>query len=473
MKILKRVLCLSLVFTFVFSLLSPKSVQAITMDNDGKAKDVPYGDSKLPKSYLDLDYYDCYLPYSVTIGEIGGQSNSIVKCTNSKYNWSMESAHPAYLNEKFTARCMYEGNGITSNLLKNLVNRLGHETMTMDTDCPNLNVVTDKNGNKYYITAVQDFFWNFGGLIEGKDSFPTTCTVGQIFDVILTDGTVIHFVVGDSNATAHTNGGPPSEQDGVTYGYAPMKLNQYKNLFSTCNGNCLELWGSSGCTTEFKKKYNLYDEHEKEGGNQIAYYRMYNAKLSDSPKRDLSVGTAVSYKLDVTGISAQADSTTGTSSAIVSEWELAGMPEKSKIAENQKDLRLPSKSDLSIGEGYSVSIIKDNIAIDNEATAFDKARVFIVFIGLILISYAMLLFVAMVFDRVNVFFDFSLVKILTFGKLEYCPYEKDLGNTVGRTNTSKLIISIIIIGIVGMFLVSGGILSIMSNIIYKFSQKFL
>ena len=469
MKLIKRVLSLVLI---IIALL-PEGVQALTIDNDGNVKDKPYGDSKLPKSYVDVDYYDCYLPYNVTIGEIGGYSDSIVwySSPNNPYNWSMAEKYPNYIKQKFTARCMYEGDALTASCLQTVLSWIGHKSLSMEKEGSHLNVVTDANGNKYYITAVQDFFWNFGGLMEGKDSFPKKSTVGQLFDVILTDGTVIHFVVGDSNATAHTNGGPGSKQDGITYGFAPMKLKQYKNLFSACNGNCLELWGNKGCTTEFKKKYNLYDEHENEGGNKIAYYRMYNAMLKDSPKREASVGTDVSYKLGVNGVSTQGENS-ASSSNIVSEWELAGMPEKSKITENQVDIKLPDRSELSIGENYSVALIKDNLAIDNEATAFDKARIFIVFIGLILISYAVLLFVAMVFDRVNVFFDLSLVKILTFGLLEYCPFEEDLGGTKGKTNTSRLIISIVVVGLVGMFLVSGGILTIMSNVIYTFSKKF-
>ena len=474
MKLIKRVLSLVLTFIVITIALLPEGVQALTIDNDGKAKDKPYGDSKLPKSYVDVDYYDCYLPYNVTIGEIGGYSDSIVwyNYPSNPYNWSMKEKYPNYIKQKFTARCMYEGDALTASCLKNVLSRIGYKSLSMEKEGSHLNVVTDANGNKYYITAVQDFFWNFGGLMEGKDSFPKECKVGQLFDVILTDGTVIHFVVGDSNATAHTNGGPGSRQDGITYGFAPMKLKQYKNLFSACNGNCLELWGNRGCTTEFKKKYNLYDEHENESGNKIAYYRMYNAMLKDSPKRESSVGTDVSYKLGVNGVSSSSEGGS-SSSTIVAEWELAGMPEKSQITEQQSDIKLPDRSGLSVGENYSVSIIKDNLAIDREASIFDKVRIFIVFLGLILITYAVFLFVAMVFDMINVFFDISLVKILTFGLLEYCPYEKELGNATGKTNTSKLVISITVILLVGMFLVSGGILSVMSNIMYTFSKKFL
>lgn len=461
--------CIGLVVLCLL-LFKPISVQAEVMDNDGTTKQTPYGDSKLPNSFESCDYYDCYLPYKSTPRELGGYSTGVIDYVYDTYNYSMAEDYPELLDKPFTNQVNYY---TTMNPYYQ------GRPVSVDEETK-LQVITDNNGGRYYLTAVQGFFYNFGGLdlkdAQGNDiKFPDFETSnGQLFDVILTDGTVIHFCVADQNAIPHTNGGPMEESLwNVQLEFAPVNLQQYKNLYNAQAANLLELAGqyNSGCITKFKEKYNISEE-----GNQIAYYRMYNAKVGQAPARASNVGNEVSYKLDITGVVAQGSNSgdaTGTSSAIVSEWELAGMPEKSKLTENQLDIKLPSKSDLSIGEGYSVSIIKDNIAIDNEATAFDKARIFIVFIGLILISYAMLLFVAMVFDRVNVFFDFSLVKILTFGKLDYCPYEKDLGNTVGKTNTSKLVISIIIVGIVGMFLVSGGILSIMSNIIYKFSQKFL
>ena len=67
-----------------------------------------------------------------------------------------------------------------------------------------MQVLVDKNGNKYYMMAIQEFFYCFPGIKEDA-SFPKWGSQnGQLVDVILTDGTVIHFVIVDANDSAHT-----------------------------------------------------------------------------------------------------------------------------------------------------------------------------------------------------------------------------------------------------------------------------
>lgn len=439
----------------------PVNVQAVTMDNDGNEMAVPYGDSKLPSSFVDCDYYDCYVPYNLTPGDIGGYANGVTAYVYSTYNYSMTSAYPDRVNQKFA----------------NLVN--GYKPMkdtfmgckVIGEGDTNLQIVNDANGGQYYMMAIQEFFYNFGGLSMDTSSFPDWgSNIGQLVDVVLTDGTVIHFCIVDNNSSSHTNGGPAEEKLwNVQYRFADMVKPQYTHLFHAANGNTIEIAGiSNGAGVQaFRDKYGMFLN-----GNQIAYYRMYNAKINNAPKRSDSAGNSVCYNLG--GITISSNSTSlSSSSSLVAEWELEGMPEKSKMSLSQTALTLPSKSNLTIGEAYSVSLTKQNIELAREADAYDKARVCLVFIGLVLITYAMLLFISMIFDRVNTFLDFSLVKVVTFGKLEYSPYEKDIGNGVGRSNTSKLVISIVVVLVVGMFLVSGSILPFMSNIIYSFSKKFL
>lgn len=452
--------CITLLM-LCMSLFSPISVQAVTLDNDGNAKDTPYGDSNLPNSFSSCDYYDCYVPYNLTPGDIGGYANGVIAYTYSTYNYSMTSAYPDRVNQKFA----------------NMVN--GYQPMkstyhgfpvTTESDT-NLQIVTDANGGQYYMMAIQKFFYNFGGLSLDTSTFPDwNNNSGQLVDVILTDGTVVHFCIVDCNAEAHTNGGPVEKKLwNVQYRFADLKLSQYANLFHAAYGNTIEISGaSSGAgVQEFRNKYGMSLD-----GNQIAYYRMYNAKIDSAPKRSETAGNGVSYNLGSVTVNSSSVATSSTST-LVSEWELVGMPKRSEITSSQRSITLPSKSNLTVGESYSVSLIKDNIEIANEASAFDKARIFLVFLGLVLVTYAMLLYISMIFDRVNTFMDFSLVKVITFGKLEYSPYEKDIGDGKGRANTTKLLISATVVLIVGLFLISGSILPIMSNIIYTFSQKFL
>lgn len=437
------------------------SVQAATVsiDNDGNAKDVPYGDSGLANSYSGLDYYDCYVPYNLTIGEIGGYADGVTAYAKSAYNFSMTSAHSERINRTFTTTCMreFDKSGDTF-----------HGCSISTEPETGMNILKDTNGNEYYATAIQNFYYNFGGLAmaEGKN-FPefSACT-GQMVDVILTDGTCIHFLVGDANSIGHTNGGPATSQD-VTYTFSPVKLPQYKNIYQAANGNSLELWGNKDCTSGFRKKYNL-----SEDGVRIAYYRMYNATTDTAPTRNSGVGTEVSYSMGSATVT-QGSSSLSSTSSLVGEWELEGMPTKSALLEKQRMIYLPTRNDLTVNEANSVALLGDNISISNSASVFDNARICLSFIGLCLVMYSVLMLVAMIFDNVNVFIEMSLVSILTFGKLTYAPDENDLGEKKGLTNTKKLAMSIVLLLIVGMILISGSVLPIMSKIVFSFSQKFL
>lgn len=462
----KRLVCLSMAVLLGVSLHTTVNVNAatVTIDNDGKARDTPYGDSKLPTSYSDTDYYDCYLPYALTPSDIGGYSTGVTAYRVKDYDECMANDNKQALDKPFTSTCMYEFDKNGSTLDGCNITKEGK-----------LNIVTDANGNQYYITAIQGFFYNFGGLdiAQGKDFFEWDDERGQVFDVILTDGTCIHFAVGDENAIGHTNGGPETSQD-VTYTFSDLKLPQYKNLFHATNANCLELWGSKGCTTEFKDKYNL-----KSDGNQIAYYRMYNKKLSDAPMRANGVGTSVAYSMGDATISANSSNSSSSDdsnllqhSSLVSEWELQGMPEKSRLADFRENISMPTREGLTISETNNLEVVGGNISTYKQAISFDRARVFLVFIGLCLLVYAILLIVAMLFDNVNSFIDLSAVSVLTLGKLMYAPNEKDLGKKKGLTNTKKLSISIIVLIILGMFLVSGSIFPIMWKFVFGVSQIF-
>ena len=70
-----------------------------------------------------------------------------------------------------------------------------------------LQVATDPKGNKYYLTAIQEFFYRSSSV--GSNNFYgwSSQNRGQLFDVVLTDGTVVHFAVKDTNAVQHTNAG--------------------------------------------------------------------------------------------------------------------------------------------------------------------------------------------------------------------------------------------------------------------------
>jgi len=84
---------------------------------------------------------------------------------------------------------------------------------------------------------------------------------------------------------------------------------------------------------------------------------------------------------------------------IVSEWDLTGMPSQSGLV---SDLNIPGladtemlERDFTVKQRYSIYEINKSIELKNEFDAWTKARVVIVFIGLLFMVYAILLALAL------------------------------------------------------------------------------
>lgn len=431
----------------VLILLPSIRVDAVTLDNDGNARENPYGDSKIEKSYSDLDYYDCYVPYNLSPEKIGGYSTGVLAYTYETYNYSMKSHYPDRIANKFS----YLVNGYQP---------MGSPYRGCNIESENgMQVLVDKNGNKYYMMAIQEFFYCFPGIKEDA-SFPKWGSQnGQLVDVILTDGTVIHFVIVDANDSAHTNGGPKEESLwNVQYEFSKLKINQYKHLFHAAYGNMIELagvsWGAG--VSEFMEKYNMSLD-----GNQVAYYRMYNGYIDDLPKRNNGIGKETSFNLgnvSISGGTSGNDSDNTGTSEIVSEWELTGMKGlDKKLKDNQSEVILPTNSDLSIKEQYSVALSGENIALEKYSSYIDIVRVIVVFIGLCLVLLGVFLIVALIFDKANNFIEISLVNIVTFGLLKYSD-EKNTKRDSGYASATKIIIIVAVVMTIGLLLISGSVL---------------
>ena len=202
-------------------------------------------------------------------------------------------------------------------------------------------------------------------------------------------------------------------------------------------------------------------------------------KISLQHLKRRAANTEVAYKIFSGKTPTSSNSSTnregtGVGDIIVLEKDLVGMPKQGELIRNQEEINLPDRGGLALGEIYSVDMIGEDVRLYNQAVSMNHARVLISFIGLCLIIYSVLMFVAMIFDRSNTFIDISLVSVLTLGKLKYSPYEKDERvNKKGSSNTSKLLISTTVILVVGMIIISGAIWNGMSNIVFEFSQKFM
>lgn len=461
-KVLMMV-CLSLFMV----LITRVDVFAVTFDNDGSARENPYGDAGFPSSFgEEVSYYDCYLPYGLTVQEIGGYAVGASNSTSDSY-----TAMPSYVFDwPAGTRCNYQGSGTSS--------YIDTATMTFESDT-GLEIYTDPMGNQYYATAIQHFFYNNSSV--GENGFPGwgLDNRGQMFDVVLTDGTVIHFVVTDANAIQHTNSGSDDTEGAfdVIYTFAESDYPQYKHMLSATAGNCLELWGqSSSCANKFMQKYNIGSD---EGKNRIAYYRMYNADIDDGIERASGVGTEVSYNLgDVTIGSSPSEGSEGEESydsaghLIVPESGLVGMSGlTSSILSEQEELEFASREDLSIGEQYSVVMIGEDVALAKEALSLDNARVAVVFVGLVFVFYGVLLILALMLDKINSFVEISFVGLLTLGFIQYTE-DEDLKISKGYASMGKMVSIIAVVMVIGCLLISGGVIPFMMGIVERVKGLF-
>lgn len=458
---MKKIL-LTILFLLLISCTS--YAETYTIDNDGKErkKESCYGDSKLPSSYEGVEYYDCYLPYNLTCGEIGGYSNGVIAYTYSTYNYSMQSYYPQRIDQKFT----YHVNGYAPNA------RVTGTSISRDLETGAC-LYTDSNGNQYYGTAIQYWFYDTSLAKIGWGS-----QNGQLVDVILTDGTVIHFVITDANAEAHTNGGPmESSLWNVQYSFADLKLSQYKNIYHAAFGNCIELtpWGTYGVGIDgFQKKFGL-----SEDGNQIAYYRLYNAKVSDNVGRKSGVPRSTSFNLGKVKVSESSSGNTKESNSVLDspfikdELDLHGMPEKGLISDNQSEVKIPGQSSNDSGltayQMLSVVSVRENMKMSLKEKIFYYLRILVVSLGLSLLMYIPLLVVCWLFDRINTFFDISLITLITFGMLKPTKDEEKSGEVI---SVKRLVRICIVCFLASVFLISGGVYALISRVLEFMSKYF-
>ena len=158
------------------------------------------------------------------------------------------------------------------------------------------------------------------------------------------------------------------------------------------------------------------------------------------------------------------DSATGKTYVLVKEEDLVGMYPKSFLTDDAFNPTLPTYDNLSDAEKVNLDTMKDAITLANDWNIYDMFRVFTVFLGLCMLVYAVLLFTAYLFDRVNNVFELSLVSLMSLGVLQFSDDEDDTNNT-HILNKSRLLKVEVLLVIGGFFLVAGGVFKIMIKII--------
>lgn len=140
-----------------------------------------------------------------------------------------------------------------------------------------------------------------------------------------------------------------------------------------------------------------------------------------------------------------------------SEWELTGMPESFALVSDQIDL-------VPAGVGSWDWYLQMNNAVIGEAiqqnnkTFFDYLRAAFVFVGILLIVYAVLLIAGHAIDNTNSFIDINLVTLLSFGKLKVWNEEiTDKKKKEGYVSVTGFYIRVSVIALVGILFVSGAV----------------
>ena len=443
-----------------------------TIDNDGNPRDEEdvCGDSGLPSSYDGADYYDCYIPYNLTFEDIGGYATGVLWYEYSSYN--TPEGMPTYLRNNHVGTAFMIENENLNNFIRYPVqfDRVDPETTML--------IYKDQYGNEYYSCAVPEAMYRSEKV--GTNNFPGYSMENrcQMLDVILSDGTVIHFIIGDAAAIQHCNAGAddPAAKFDVEYVFSEINYPQYRHIFHAVGGHFIELNGYS--LTEFTSKYNIGDA---EGQNHVVYVRMYNQNVNDAGHADRAegVGKEVSYNLGDLSVDASSSGSSNDSSANgetggVSDFvlgldQLPGMSSYDLQAQ-QDNIEFADGNNLSTGEKYSIASLREDIALSRESNIIDIARTAVVFCGLVMITYMVLLILAWLFDKSNNFIDMSLVRVLTLGKLEYTE-DKEIQHTKGYANNTRIFIISSVLAIIGMILISGGVFPWMMRILMTIVNK--
>ena len=401
------------------------------ISNDGYKmnKDDIYKDSGLPSSFEGAEYYDVAMPYNLTAFDVGG--------------WCFMASNRAYvLSKKQLKKIKISANTCTefgySTSLKYCKPGWGTPSKDKDTGC----TVIEKNGVKFFVMAVQKYQYNtdtankwFGGFTANSN--------GYLIDVILTDGTVIHFIKGDSNAAEHTNGGKDGKgQDqardanpnykGQWWSFRPAKYIQYANIYGLSSCNSIEIWGDS---SKFAKHFNLGSGDNQ---NRIAYYRIYNVKAVDGNFKPVNDSVkSVSYKLGNVEITKSGKGSSGSKSTVsegvniqqtglYAESHFVDVPE---IVES--DLTLVNRGDVDSHTLKEIVNWRDNGRFEDRNVIIQFANSLVLLMGIAFLVWMMLIYLCYWFDRINNIFGFSLLPIITFGRLRVAPEEFECTFTMG------------------------------------------
>lgn len=153
----------------------------------------------------------------------------------------------------------------------------------------------------------------------------------------------------------------------------------------------------------------------------------------------------------------------------VPEEDLTGMPDKNNY-KSQGDLQLPGKggfgdsddagsdsssttTGLGAMEGYSVASLKENEVLLQQVQTRSLIRGGITLVGIIILIYGVVLGMALMFDKANTVFAFSMLSVATFGRMNLVKDKFDTGKV--RVTSKRVLFMILICFVVAGIVLSG------------------
>lgn len=137
------------------------------------------------------------------------------------------------------------------------------------------------------------------------------------------------------------------------------------------------------------------------------------------------------------------------SDGLPKEWELVGMSKRKYLYESQNKLDLPSSdSGLTVKQRQHLASIKEDVTSVDGFNLITFLRTLVAFVGILFFVWAIFLMVAYLFDRSNIFFEFSLVSILTFGSITVLALDETDSRKVNASTIAKRVILALVIGYV-------------------------
>lgn len=135
------------------------------------------------------------------------------------------------------------------------------------------------------------------------------------------------------------------------------------------------------------------------------------------------------------------------------EWELVGMSKRKYLYESQNKIVLPNgDSGLSVKQRQHLASIKEDVKAIDGFNLIVFLRTLVAFVGILFFAWAIFLIVAYLFDRSNIFFEISLVSILTMGSVTVMALDE---SDARRANTSLIARRAILSLVIGYVLVAG------------------